>query len=325
MKNLFLVSVILFAHSSWGADAGSSDKFAQVRGFKMEISGKESSSVSASSALAVLRKSPTNKKLEDVLLTMPPMIVFKTLPLNGQISLGVGQTLTEGESLVLTFPVDNGDPVIEDVLMFKKVSGGLEISASRVITAREAGSGLATGRRLSVPNSPLDIQAFEQSVITAREAGSGLATGRRSSSVVCQGEECLLSKEILDLRPLLRKMLYGKEGSRIRVSRSALIAGAYPEVLVKASGLLAKLSSASIVIEGQELLKFTFGEEEEESMVANPLYQSSGNSGDNPLFESRSSLVVTPIFNDQTSLGGELRCSNGKKKENNLCGTTDHL
>ncbi len=64
------------------------------------------------------------------------------------------------------------------------------------ISAREAGSGMATGRRSCAyamysvqkgcrigddcdDNDPL---AYEQSVITAREAGSGMATGRRSYS-----------------------------------------------------------------------------------------------------------------------------------------------
>lgn len=85
------------------------------------------------------------------------------------------------------------------------------------------------------------------------------------------------------------------------------------------------MSSAIISVEGQELISFSFSEEGASSLVSNPLYQPKGNAGANPLFEAKSDLTVSPIFNTQTSLGGELRCENGQKKENNICGETNHF
>ncbi len=119
--------------------------------------------------------------------------LFKTLDINGG-SCGNSQE---------NYVINAGDKMYVEVVAAreagsgmasgKKHIGNVKYEDIKVVTAREAGSGLATGRRMHKPYRVTDM-AFDinqdkiftsdgklyAEVITAREAGSGMASGRRT-------------------------------------------------------------------------------------------------------------------------------------------------
>ena len=304
--------------NSFGAEATSSDKFAQVRGFKVEISGAVKTKVSSSSSIIVLKKND-RVNLVKMLNDMPEMVVFKTLPIPGaSIALSSG---VSAEEMRIRFVVQEIPFQVVDELRMKQLVDGVELEMVRIIGSRKD---LIEKKELI--GSPLVFEIEERGIIAAREAGSGMATGRRMSSVICVSEsDCLLAQEILDLRQIVKKAFFGREGQRVQTVRYAKIAGEYPSSLIQASSSLEKLTGVSLKIGDDEVLGFNFTNDENSSLVSNPLYQASGNSGENPLFEGRSSSNIS-IRNIEIPSNFQWRCSDGSKKgSNQLCGTTDHL
>lgn len=200
MKNLLIgLTVIVYSSIGYTADSAPADKFAQVRGFKVEISAASASKVKSSGAVQVLKQN-LRPQLNSMLNSMPDMIVLKTLPIPGaKIMLSSG---VEALNFKMKFSQPQESFVVEDEMILNKTAEGVEIEIRRILVSKKESG------RLQIL-SPLELQAQEQGVITAREAGSGMATGRRSASVVCLDSDCMLGQEILDLRQLIKKVFNG--------------------------------------------------------------------------------------------------------------------
>lgn len=297
------------------ADSVPSDKFAQVRGFKVEISAASGSKVKSSGAVQVLKQN-LRPQLNSMINAMPDMIVLKTLPIPGaKIMLSSG---VEALNFSIKFSQPQESFMVEDEMILNKTSEGVEIEIRRILVSKkEAG-------RLQIL-SPLELQAQEQAVITAREAGSGMATGRRSASVVCLDSDCMLGQEVLDLRQLIKKFLVGKEGVRVHAKRVISAQGQYPAILPQVSQMVEKISGVSLKIEADEVLGFGLSEETNSSLVSNPLYEGSGNSGENPLYEAKSSMMLQSIRVSPSPEQWRCEDSGRKPEPGLLCGQTSHL
>lgn len=117
----------------------------------------------------------------------------------------------------------------------------------------------------------------------------------------------------------------GKEGMRIQSQRVISMAGQYPAMLPQVSQMVEKVSGVSLKIDSDEILGFTLTDDSNSSLISNPLYESSGNSGENPLFEGKSHSTLQSIRVIPSP--EKWRCEdNGLKPEPGLlCGQTSHL
>jgi hypothetical protein len=314
MKYL-IVLMCLMIQAANAAEATSSDKFAQVRGFKVEISGRSLS-----------LDNNQNRQLRMIAIedAGSEFLQFKSLPIaNAQIMLKKGNQSTPAKEAMFHF--QQKAPMnmrMFDVLHFRQEEGGLVISAYRI---------LEKDRKIFLVHSGADLESNYHEIKASREHGSGLATGRRSAGLVCQGIDCFIHKEIYDIRTIIKKFIQQHSETNLEFIRRAEIPGAYPQSLVSASNALENLSSMSIMIGEDMLWNFNFSFDQNSSLKSNPLYQGNGNSGQNPLFEAKSNLRMQSSFGEFGIIDESFRCENNglkQKKDSSggyLCGSTDHL
>ena len=120
------------------------------------------------------------------------------------------------------------------------------------ISARETGSGMATGRESSQPS-------VSEAGITAREAGSGMASGRKSGSIIVLDRES--AQGVSTARETGSGMATGKR-----------VSGDPHEYLNSRNSAHATES---------------LNADSTSSVHSNPLYQPSGNQGTNPLYQGK--------------------------------------
>ena len=134
------------------------------------------------------------------------------------------------------------------------------------ITAREASSGMATGRREAVQDHDSgQPAAYESGVVTARETGSGMATGRRSGSIVVAGGDDLENGAATG------KPASGDPHEYLN-SRNSAHATESLDAGAKDAGKLSRAQS-------------------------NPLYQDRGMQGTNPLYQDKNRTAAPPSNN----------------------------
>lgn len=327
MKNQILTTLFTFALVS---QAWASDPLEGVRGLKVDLGAASKEKLSSGSNMVIVKKTADAPSLVKVLKSMPEALIFSTLPIPGKIELfNKQQSMMEVREVSLKYETLAAPYKIVDALRFVKTSEGLVIVSERIITNQDA----VVIKKIE--GTTLGIAQLERAVITGRDSGSGMATGRRKSMVVCQGTDCTLSQELVDARLLLKKFLMGKEGSRVRLSVLADMEGEYPAVLTQAATAL-NVSSIRIAVSNIELLSLNVSQVDDVSLTynppavlakgENPLFESSGNAGQNPLHTSMKALV-TPVFSYSEEHQGQWRCENGSKKtsSNQVCGNTDHF
>lgn len=329
MKKQILTAIFSLSLVSQ-ALAATPDPLAEVRGIKVDLGAAATEKLSSGANMTIVKKTAEAPSLIKVLKSMPEALLFSTLPMPGKIELfNKEQQMVEVREVSLMYETLSNPYRIVDSLKFVKTGEGLVIVSERIITNQE----LVVIKK--VEGTTIGIAQGERAVLTSRDVGSGMATGRRKSMVVCQGTDCTLSQELVDVRLLLKKFLNGKEGSRVRVSVLADIPGSYPEVLSQAAGALA-VGSIRVSVNNIELLSLVVSQVSDVSLTynppailakgENPLYNSSGNAGQNPMHTSMKALVV-PTFSYAEEHQGTWRCENGTKKtsSNQVCGTTDHF
>ncbi|MEO5681829.1 MAG: hypothetical protein ABIQ88_04265 [Chitinophagaceae bacterium] len=195
-------------------------------------------------------------------------------------------------------------------------------SDNAVMAPRDAASGLATGRRMHKPmviTKELDmVTGEEEEEFAARDAGSGMATGRRQyQPLLIRIDPDEDSYELVSPRDAASGLPTGKRMHKpFVVTKELGYTAAGDEVTVyriihrdlAARNSLANEAGAKGIITGKDnetgmaAGKFfskkgydyykARGEDIDEGIVSNPLYEQTGTSGVNPLFEAKGDLRV---------------------------------
>ncbi len=189
-----------------------------------------------------------------------------------------------------------------------------EGEAYQVKSAREAGSGMATGRRQYQPIViSIDPETDEYETVSPRDAQSGLPTGRR------QYQPLLIRKyistnddggEIVEYHIVHRDLAArnGLAGDETGTQKMAIKEQGMPakkgdkkqQVIIineddndsdAARDAGSGLATGRRKSPSQSYEPWDTGDSDE-GIVSNPLYESTGNSGENPMFEGKSALNV---------------------------------
>lgn len=201
------------------------------------------------------------------------------------ITQELGKTVADPEDTLATREAGSGMATgrrqYQPVIIRKEMATDEEAPASR-----EAGSGLATGRRQYQPVIIRKEMATDEEAPASREAGSGLATGRRQHSVLLIETEDATYR-IVHRDIATRNLMKGQNNNTVRSNRGGMVTvtfdsnGDENEIAIDEPGMpRAVIVTPRDAASGQATGKRM-------ATVSNPLYESSGNSGENPLFEGK--------------------------------------
>ncbi|MEP7279268.1 MAG: hypothetical protein ABI813_11540 [Bacteroidota bacterium] len=184
-----------------------------------------------------------------------------------------------------------------------------------IVSPRDASTGLPTGRRVHQPLViRMDPDADSYSIVSPRDAASGLPTGKRMHKpfVITKelgyneggnevavytitpqdSEEDILLQD--DEEAAAQKMAITEQGLPKKTGhKKGIITGKDND-----TGMLTEREAGSGLATGRRVNNDNtayqpWDDEVSEAVVSNPLYESSGASGQNPLFESKQALRVT--------------------------------
>ena len=193
----------------------------------------------------------------------------------------------------------------------------VEDEAAEINSLRETGSGMATGRRMHKPyviTKELDIVEDEAAEISSlREAGSGMATGRRQyqpllirkyAATTEDGEEIVVynitrryqaaGAAITEDAGSTQKMAIKEQGmprGKGEKKQRIIIVNDNDDEIQAAREAGSGMATGRKKAESQGYTPWDT-DDSDGAIVANPLYESSGNAGQNPMFEAKSALMV---------------------------------